>query len=187
MPGRLMVGRMALDHVVKVRVLPGQLFCRETLFEHRCFALRGEIMERVETSPDDYIADQEPETRVVLDELHTLIKTALADSDCCMWEGVFWGGSEQRIIGYGNFSYVRSDKKKVEWFLVGLTRQKNYFSVYINAVEGRRYLAEIYKDRLGKVKTGKSSISFRNLEDVNVNVLREMIEHADRLTNENDT
>ena len=26
MPGRLMVGRMALDHVVKVRVLPGQSF-----------------------------------------------------------------------------------------------------------------------------------------------------------------
>ena len=27
MPGRLMAGRMALDHVVKVRVLPGQSFC----------------------------------------------------------------------------------------------------------------------------------------------------------------
>ena len=26
MPGRLMVGRMALDHVVKVRVLPGQSY-----------------------------------------------------------------------------------------------------------------------------------------------------------------
>ena len=26
MPGRLMVGRVALDHVVKVRVLPGQFF-----------------------------------------------------------------------------------------------------------------------------------------------------------------
>ena len=26
MPGRLMAGRMALDHVVKVRVLPGQSF-----------------------------------------------------------------------------------------------------------------------------------------------------------------
>ncbi len=70
---------------------------------------------------------------------------------------------------------------------MGLTRQKNYFSVYINAVEGKRYLAEIYKDLLGKVKTGKSSISFRNLGDVNVDVLREMIEHADRLTNESDT
>ena len=36
MPGRLMVGRMALDHVVKVRVLPGQfsiiiLMCRYRL------------------------------------------------------------------------------------------------------------------------------------------------------------
>ncbi|MYF98629.1 DUF1801 domain-containing protein [Candidatus Poribacteria bacterium] len=144
-------------------------------------------MERVETSPDAYIASHEPETRIVLDKLHTLIKTALPDSDCCMWEGIFWGGSEQRIIGYGNFSYVRSDKKKVEWFLVGLTRQKNYFSVYINTVEGRRYLVEIYKDQLGKVKTGKSSISFRNLEDVNVDVLGEMIEHADRLTTESDT
>ena len=142
-------------------------------------------MERVETSPDDYIAIQGSDIRTVLEQLHTLIKTALPDRDCCMWEGVFWGGSEQRIIGYGNFSYQRSDKKQVEWFLVGLTRQKNYFSVYVNAVEGKHYLAELYDSRLGKVKTGKSSISFRNLSDVNLDVLREMIEHAGKITTEN--
>ena len=144
-------------------------------------------MERVETSPEDHIASQEPEIITVLDELHTLVKTALPDRDCCMWEGVFWGGSEQQIIGYGNFSYQRSDKKQVEWFLVGLSKQKNYFSVYVNAVEGRSYLAEIYKPRLGKVKTGKSSISFRNIEDVNLDVLSEMIEHAGRITTESDS
>ena len=142
-------------------------------------------MERVETSPDDYIAIQGSDIRTVLEQLHTLIKTALPDRDCCMWEGVFWGGSEQRIIGYGNFSYQRSDKKQVEWFLVGLTRQKNYFSVYVNVVEGKHYLAELYDSRLGKVKTGKSSISFRNLSDVNLDVLREMIEHAGKITTEN--
>ncbi len=144
-------------------------------------------MERVETSPEDYIASQAPEIQSVLDKLHTLIKTALPDQDMCMWEGVFWGGSEQRIIGYGNFSYVRSDKKKVEWFLIGLTKQKNYFSIYVNAVEGKQYLAEIYNSRLGKVKTGKSSISFRNLDDINLDVLCEMIEHADKLTTENES
>lgn len=144
-------------------------------------------MERVDTPPEDYIASQEPEISTVLDKLHTLIKTALPDQDCCMWEGVFWGGSEQRIIGYGNFSYQRSDKKQVEWFLIGLAKQKNYFSVYVNAVEERKYLAEIYSSQLGKVKTGKSSISFRKIEDVNLDVLREMIEHADRITNESDS
>ena len=141
-------------------------------------------MERVETLPKEYINSQEQDIKTVLQELHTLIKTALPGQDTYMWEGVFWGGSEQKIIGYGNFSYTRSDKKQVEWFLIGLTRQKNYFSVYVNAVEGRKYLAEIYKSQLGKVKTGKSSISFDKLEDVNLDTLREMIEHAGRLTSE---
>jgi len=136
----------------------------------------------VELSPDDYIANQEPNVRMVLEELHTRIKTALPNRDCCMWEGVFWGGSQQQIIGYGNYSYQRSDKKQVEWFTVGLARQKNYFSVYVNAVEDKAYLAEIYRSRLGKVKTGKSNISFRNLADVNIDVLTEMIEHAGKIT-----
>ena len=144
-------------------------------------------MERVESSPDDYIASQAPDIRAVLEELHTLIKTALPGRDCWMWEGIFWGGSEQQIIGYGNYSYQRSDKKQVEWFTVGLTRQKNYFSLYVNAVEGKTYLAEIYGPRLGKVKIGKSSISFRNLSDVNLHVLSEMIEHAGRITDETET
>ena len=138
-------------------------------------------MEQVESSPDDYIASQAPDIRVVLDELHTLIRAALPDRNYCMWEGVFWGGSEQQIIGYGNYSYTRTDKTEVEWFVVGLTRQKNYFSVYVNAVEGKSYLAELYGPRLGKVKVGKSSISFRNRGDVDLDVLREMIEHAGRI------
>ncbi len=143
-------------------------------------------MERVNTSPEDFISSQEQETQEVLQKLHTLIRKALPDQEYCLWEGVFWGGSEQQIIGYGNFSYVRSDKKKVEWFLVGLARQKNYYSVYVNAVEGKKYLAEIYAAKLGKVKVGKSNISFRKLEDVNLDVLDEMITHAGRITAEKD-
>ena len=139
-------------------------------------------MKRVESSPDDYIASQASDVRTVLEELHVLIKKALPDQDCYLWEGVFWGGSQQQIIGYGNYSYQRSDKKQVEWFTVGLARQKNYFSVYVNAVEDKAYLAEIYRSRLGKVKIGKSNIRFRNLADVNLNVLTEMIEHAGKIT-----
>ena len=138
-------------------------------------------MKRVEPSPDDYIASQTPDIRAVLEALHALIKKALPNQDCCLWEGVFWGGSEQRIIGYGDYSYQRSDKTQVEWFIIGLARQKNYFSVYVNVVESKCYLAELYGPQLGKVKTGKSSISFRSLSDVNLSVLSEMIEHAGKI------
>ncbi len=138
-------------------------------------------MKPVESSPNDYIASQEPDVRQVLDVIHTLIKKALPGQDCVLWEGVFWGGSEQQIIGYGNYTYLRSDKTRVEWFIVGLARQKNYFSVYVNAVDDGQYLTERYGPRLGKVKTGKSSITFRNLADVNLDVLSEIIEHAGKI------
>ena len=106
------------------------------------------------------------------------ITAALPGHGRSLWEGVFWGGSAQSIIGYGDYSYVRSDKTPVEWFIVGLARQKNYYSVYVNAADGRRYLTEAYAGRLGKVKVGKSSISFRRLADVELEVLIELVARA---------
>ena len=135
-------------------------------------------MERVSTSPDEYLATLPEETRGDMTTLHERIAAALPGHRRSLWEGVFWGGSEQSIIGYGDYSYVRSDKKPVEWFVVGLARQKNYYSVYVNAADGRRYLAEAYAGRLGKVKMGKSSISFRRLADVEMEVLMELVERA---------
>ncbi|CAN5714286.1 hypothetical protein BH23CHL5_BH23CHL5_09670 [soil metagenome] len=47
--------------------------------------------------------------------------------------------------------------------------------MYINAVEDNAYLTEKYKDRIGKAKVGKSSISFKKLSDIDVDVLIEMV------------
>ncbi len=135
-------------------------------------------MERVGTSPEEYLASLPAEVSADMTALHERIRAALPGHDPCLWKGVFWGGSEQTIIGYGDMSYVRSDKKRVEWFLVGLARQKSYYSVYVNAVDGRRYLAEAYADRLGKAKVGKSSIGFRTLADVDLDMLSELIARA---------
>ena len=137
-------------------------------------------MKQIDTSPDAYIASQAADIRAVLGELHALIKAALPNCRCRLWEGVFWGGSKQQIIGYGSYSYLRTDKKRVEWFIVGLARQKNYFSIYVNAVENRKYLTELYGAQLGKAKTGKSCISFRNLAEINLGVLSKMVKHAAR-------
>ena len=73
---------------------------------------------------------------------------------------------------------VRSDGKRVEWFVVGLARQKHYISVYINAVEERQYLAEKYGKTVGKVKVGKSSISFSRLADIEIDRLVALVARA---------
>jgi hypothetical protein len=62
--------------------------------------------------------------------------------------------------------------------MVGLALQKRYISVYVNAVDGGQYVAEKYRKRLGKVKVGKASISFKQIEDIDVAVLREVVTFA---------
>lgn len=132
-------------------------------------------MDKSKTKPNDYIKSLPDESQEEIFELHKMISKIAKDQEIVMYEGKFWGGSEQQIIGYGNWSYTRSDKKKVEWFKVGLALQKNYITVYVNAVEDGKYVAESYKEKLGKAKVGKSSISFKNIKDVNIEILEEII------------
>ena len=94
-----------------------------------------------------------------------------------LWEGVFWAAANRPSSATAT-TPTCAPTKAVEWFIVGLARQKNYYSVYVNAADGRRYLTEAYAGRLGKVKAGKSSISFRRLADVEMEVLMELVERA---------
>jgi hypothetical protein len=102
-------------------------------------------------------------------------------TETSVYKGKFWGGSHQEIIGYGSQTQQRSDKKEVEWFVIGLARQKNYISIYINVVEDGEYLSEKYGADLGKVKVGKSSISFASVEDIDLDKLRLLLIKARNL------
>lgn len=135
-------------------------------------------MKRTKKSPDKHIASLPEGQREDMATLDKKISAAMKGASRVLWEGVFWGGSEQNIIGYGDMSYKRSSKETVDWFMVGLAAQKNYISVYINAAEGGQYLAKKYGKKLGKVKIGSSSISFKKLDDVNLAELLKLVESA---------
>lgn len=137
-------------------------------------------MEKVKTSPDKFIASLPDDVRPAIEKLDKEIAKVMKGAKRVLWTGVFWGGSKQNIIGYGDLTYERKGKK-IEWFKVGLALQKNYISLYVNAVENNRYLSQKYGAELGKVKVGASSISFKRLEDVDLAKLREMLERAQAL------
>jgi hypothetical protein len=119
------------------------------------------------------------ETMRSLDEL---ITAAMPDRRRALYVGKFWGGTDQEIIGYGHIVQLRPKGEEVHWFLVGLARQKDHFSLYVNAVEDGKYLGQQYKGRLGKVKLGSASIGFRGLDDLDLDVIEEMVQRADQIT-----
>lgn len=135
-------------------------------------------MQKTTTKVDDYINSLDEEDRKSIETLHKTIIHTAPDIKPAMWEGVFWGGSEQKIIGYGDYDYKRSDGKKVEWFVIGLTKQKNYISLFIAAVEDKEYLAEKYADQLGKVKVTKSAVKINKADDVNLETLEILVKNA---------
>ena len=138
-------------------------------------------MEKTNRSPAEHIASLPTERREDIERLDALITDLMAGLPKTMWEGRLWGGTDQQIIGYGDYRYTKSSGESVEWFIVGLAVQRNYISVYVNATDGRAYLAERHAERLGKVKVGKSSISFTSIDDVDLQQLSDLITDAKRL------
>jgi hypothetical protein len=135
-------------------------------------------MEQTTKGPDLYLQSLPEGVREPMSTLDSALREVMIGHSRTLWEGVFWGGSFQSIIGYGEDRYTRSDGQSVDWFMVGLAKQKNHFSVYINAVQNGTYAVAQYADRLGKVKLGSSSIGFKKLGDIDMDALLELVELA---------
>lgn len=80
--------------------------------------------------------------------------------------------------GYGSFKYKNYKKDTIDWPIIALASQKNYISVYVCAVENGKYIAETYKDKLGKVSVGRSCIRFRKIDDLNLETLKKVLQLA---------
>ncbi|MEE8600729.1 DUF1801 domain-containing protein [Euzebya tangerina] len=139
-------------------------------------------MEISETTPDAYLESLDGEAGEVMRAVDDTIVAAMPERVRVLWEGTFWGGSEQTIIGYGDIVQSRPKGPDVEWFLVGLARQKATYSLYVNAAADGTYLGHAYAERLGAVKLGAANVSFKRLEDLDLDGLTAMLQEADRIT-----
>ncbi|MCI5083753.1 MAG: DUF1801 domain-containing protein [Saprospiraceae bacterium] len=85
-------------------------------------------------------------------------------------EPSMWGDS---IIGFGNYHYVYDSGREGDWFLMGFSPRKTSLTLYMMNSYAR---FEEILSRLGKYKTGKSCLYITNLKNVDLNVLRELME-----------
>ncbi len=121
------------------------------------------------TTVEEYLNNVPLERQEIINYLHQFIQDAVPNL-----EPYF----AFNMIGYGKFHYKDYKKRYAEWPIIALANQKNYVSVYVCAVKDGEYIAEQYKESLGKVSVGKSCIRFNKLEKINLDVLKEVLELA---------
>jgi hypothetical protein len=135
-------------------------------------------MQRSTTPPDDFIASLPDGVRDDIAMLDAQLARIFDGHERVLWEGPMWGGTEQRIIGYGAYRYEGRSGAAGDWFVMGLAAQKAHLSLYVSGAEDGQSLAKIYAGRLGKVKVGSANIAFKRLSDVDLPVVLEMAERA---------
>lgn len=84
-------------------------------------------------------------------------------------EAKMWGDS---IIGFGSYHYKYQSGREGDWFLTGFSPRKQNLTIYIMA--GFTNFDSLML-KLGKFKTGSSCLYIKKLNDIDMNILKELI------------
>ncbi len=85
-------------------------------------------------------------------------------------KGKLW---ESSIIGFGDKHLKYESGRELEWFVMGFSPRKTNLTLYIfGAVEKQQALLK----KLGKHKTGKGCLYINKLEEVDMAILKEIID-----------
>ena len=80
-----------------------------------------------------------------------------------------WGKS---IVGFGSYHYTYASGREGDWMLAVFSPRKKDLSIYIIAgVDHRPELLE----KLGKFKHGKSCLYVKNLEQIELDILEQIV------------
>jgi Domain of unknown function (DU1801) len=129
----------------------------------------------VDAAVAKYIESLPGERREVVRSVHERVHAEVPSLEVKMWN---------KFIGYGTYRYRLANGRENEWFVIGLTNQKRYVSLYICAADDDGYLAEQNAVRLGKVSVGKSCVRFSKLENLDLDVAGELCRRAVALVDE---
>ncbi len=83
---------------------------------------------------------------------------------------VLWGPS---IIGFGTYHYVYESGTEGDWFLTGFSPRKKNLSIYV--MDGFKKHAALL-EKLGKHSHSVSCLYVKKLDDIDLDVLRSLIE-----------
>ena len=87
-------------------------------------------------------------------------------------EPKLWGDS---IVGFGDFHYKYASGREGDWFRVGFSPRKQALTIYL--MQTQMPTSDLLA-RLGKYKRGVACLYVKQLEDIDLGVLEQVIRHT---------
>ena len=122
---------------------------------------------------DEFLAALPADRRDTMTTLHQAIRKTVPKLAPAIMSGM--GGP---LIAYGKYRYRSASGREGDWFLIGLAAGKKDYALHICVGDKDGYLVERNAAKLGKVKTGRSCINFKKLEDLKLDVAMGLVKQA---------
>ena len=120
-----------------------------------------------DVSAEDYLNSIEDETmRQDAFRILGLMKEVTGENP------ILWGSS---IIGFGSYPVKYASGREAEWMKIGFAPRKRNLTLYI--MDGFDHYDALLA-KLGNYKTGKACLYINKLDDVDMQVLKELIERS---------
>jgi hypothetical protein len=125
---------------------------------------------------DEFLAALPDDRRDTMTTVHKAIRKAVPKLAPVMMSGM----GPAPVIGYGKYHYKSASGREGDWFLIGLVAGKKDYALHICVGDKDGYLVERNAAKLGKVKTGRSCINFKKLEDLKLDVAMGLVKQAEK-------
>ncbi|MBP6697783.1 MAG: DUF1801 domain-containing protein [Flavobacteriales bacterium] len=124
----------------------------------------AELKTKVNEASVDAFIDKQPEA--VAADCRTILKLMKKATG---EEPKMWGAS---IVGFGRYAYEGASGRSGEWMITGFSPRKTNLTIYV--MMGFEKEAALMK-KLGKHTTGKSCLYIKQLSDVDMKLLEELV------------
>jgi hypothetical protein len=124
----------------------------------------------------EFLAGLPADRRDTITTLHKAIRKTVPKLAPVMMSGM----GPSPVIGYGKYRYRTASGREGDWFLIGLAAGKKDYSLHICVGGKDGYLVERNAAKLGKVKTGRSCINFKKLEDLKLDAAMGLVKQAEK-------
>ncbi len=108
----------------------------------------------------------DPQRRADCEQLQTMMQ------DITGCAATMWGSS---IVGFGQYHYRYDSGREGDICVVGFSSRKTDISIYLLAEDAQQ---QQLLAQLGKHKMGKACLSVRRLSDIDLQVLRQLLQGA---------